>query len=115
MSDAPETEPVVTEPVVEAPSEAPVEAPKEESAEAPAEAPAAESVSAQELTDKVRETLTELPAPVKSDKERIKDLENKVNKLVEILKSSYRQVEMDDNVWNWTMDLINKREEFGDL
>ena len=115
--------PVEEESATPAPVEEEAAAPVEEEAAAPAPAPVEEEpaapveevVSAQEVTDKVREVLTEVPAPVKSDKERIDELENKVNKLVEILKSSYRQVEIDDNVWNWTMDLMEKRKEVCDL
>ena len=68
-------------------------------------------VETKEVVNKVRDVLSDIPEP----KDRITELENKVNKLVEILKSSYRQVEIDDNVWRWTMELLNKREKICDL
>jgi polyhydroxyalkanoate synthesis regulator phasin len=101
MSDDPEKVQVEIEEVPKEESAAP--APVEEEPTAPVE----DVVSAQEVT--------EVPAPVKSDKERIDELENKVNKLLEILKSSYRQMEINDNEWVWSMDLMGKREEVCDL
>ncbi len=41
--------------------------------------------------------------------------EERLDKLINILKSSYKQYEVDDNVWRWNMDLIRVREEICDL
>ena len=41
--------------------------------------------------------------------------EEKLDKLINILKSSYRQHEVDDDVWLWKMDLIGIREEICNL
>tara|TARA_A100001015_G_C14726577_1_gene608117 strand:+ start:297 stop:563 length:267 start_codon:yes stop_codon:yes gene_type:complete len=74
-----------------------------------------DSISVREITNKVREVFKDVPFTIKSDKKKLKDLENKVNKLIEILKSSYIQIEIDDNVISWTMDLINKKDEIYNL
>ena len=96
MSDAPETVPVVTEPVVEAPAEeSPAEAPKEEeSAEAPVEAPKDESakeepaVEASELVKNVKEMLSSTEGKSVGDLEnRVKVLEEKLDKLIGVLKT----------------------------
>ena len=130
-----ETEPVEEEPVeevvepveeeaptVEAPveEEAPtVEAPVEEEAptvEAPVEEePEAEPVSVEEVVQNVQEILTTPVNEDLSDKERIVQLETRVDGLINLLRSVYKRREVDENEFVWVSDFNSIREKLNNV
>lgn len=77
-----------------------------------------EPVSTQEVVQNVQEMLTTEPvASVESTslEERVKVLEERLEKLVKILQSSYSNYEYDDDKFRWTHDMLYIRENLNEL
>ena len=109
-----ETEPVEEEPVEEVvepvEEEAPtVEAPVEE------EEPEAEPVSVEEVVQNVQEILTTPVNEDLSDKERIVQLETRVDGLINLLRSVYKRREVDENEFVWVSDFNSIREKLNNV
>lgn len=95
--------------------ETPVEASAEEVAEPePVASEAAEPVSVEEVVQNVQEILTTPVNENLSDKERIVQLETRVDGLINLLRSAYKQSEVDD-VKIWRSDLTSIREKLNNV
>jgi len=76
--------------------------------------PEPEEVSVQEVVQNVQEILTTPSNENLSDKERLVQLEKRVNELITILRSVYKQSEVDD-VKIWRSDLTSIREKLNNV
>ena len=91
------------------------EAPAEEVAEPePVAEEVAEPVSVEEVVQNVQEILTTPLNENLSDKERIVQLETRVDGLINLLRAIYKQSEVDD-VKIWRSDLISIREKLNNV
>ena len=73
---------------------------------------ASENISVEIEAPVVEQTSVE---DTSSATDKINVLETKLNKLIEILKTSYVQVEQNEGELCWIMKLLNMREEINDL
>ena len=100
-----EEAPVEEEPAEDEPAEEPV-------AEAP---PVEEPVSVEEVVQNVQEILTTPINEDLSDKERIVQLETRVDGLINLLRSVYKQREVDENEFVWFSDFNGIREKLNNV
>ena len=72
--------------------------------------------SVEEVATNVRDILA--PEPVEevvlSDKQRLEKLEERVEELIQIMRSVYKQVEIDDDKYVWSSDWNSVREKLDD-
>ena len=69
-----------------------------------------EPVSVEEVVQNVQEILTTPVNEDLSDKERIIQLESRVDGLINLLRSVYKQIEVDENEFVWVSDFNSIRE-----
>ena len=73
-----------------------------------------EAPTTQEVVQNVQEMLSSNPEPVPavlSDKQRLEKLEDRVEELVKILRSAYKQVDEDNDKYSWVSDWNKVRED----
>jgi hypothetical protein len=101
-------------PAEEVPVEEEPEPVTEEVAE-PAAEEVAEPVSVEEVVQNVQEILTTPINEDLSDKERIIQLEARVGGLINLLRSVYKQREVDENEFVWVSDFNSIREKLNNV
>ena len=99
-----------TEEVVEATEDV-----EEETTEEVVETTATEPVSVEEVVQNVQEILTTPVNEDLSDKERIIQLEARVGGLINLLRSVYKQREVDENEFVWVSDFNSIREKLNNV
>ena len=104
-------EPVVTEPITEVVEDEPIVSVPV--AVEPEESSEPSVPSTEEVVETVQSILTDVPSPAPAVATKTTD--ERLDALIELLKSTYHQYEYDDNEFSWSSDYLKIREALNEL